>query len=125
MGVFKSMPMMLKIKVDESLFLRDPVETELGRSIIETGIKLMDTIGFEQFTFKKLATEIESTEASMYRYFESKHKFLGYLLSWYWMWLSYLVDFKTQNINDPKKLLEILLEILTQASEDDPATAQV
>jgi len=44
----------------------------------------MNTIGFERFTFRKLAQHISSTEASIYRYFESKHKFLIYLTEWYW-----------------------------------------
>ena len=61
-------------KLSEKLFLRDPQETELGRNIIRLSIKMMDEIGFEEFTFKKLAVKIKSTEASVYRYFDNKHK---------------------------------------------------
>ena len=119
------MPMTLKITVNEVLYLRDPMETELGRKIVDHSIKLIDTIGFEQFTFKKLAKKINSTEASMYRYFESKQKLVGYLLSWYWLWLAYLIEFRMHNLEDPERQLEVLLEILTQASTDDPTTAQI
>ncbi|MCB0319146.1 MAG: TetR/AcrR family transcriptional regulator, partial [Bdellovibrionales bacterium] len=107
------------------LFIRDPMETSLGRKIVDHGIKLVDSIGFEEFTFKKLATKINSTEASMYRYFESKQKFVGYLLSWYWLWLNYLVEIKTQNVSDDKKRFEILIETLTQSVQDDPATVHI
>ena len=47
----------------------------------------MNQIGFEAFTFKKLAQKINSTEASVYRYFMNKHMFLIYLSNLYWNWL--------------------------------------
>ncbi|MDH5608082.1 MAG: TetR/AcrR family transcriptional regulator, partial [Cyclobacteriaceae bacterium] len=37
-------------------------------------------IGFERFNFKKLSTTINSTEASVYRYFKNKHQLLDYLI---------------------------------------------
>ena len=74
--------MALAIKLQHELFLRDPQETELGKKIIEQGILLIDKLGFEEFTFKKLASKIGSTEASVYRYFENKHRLLMYLTAW-------------------------------------------
>ena len=71
-----------KIKLNEKLYLRDPEGTEIGKQIIRQGVKMISEIGYEQFTFKKLATEINSTEATVYRYFENKHKMLIYLLDW-------------------------------------------
>ena len=59
---------------------------------INTTFLNMVEIGFESFTFKKLAAKIESTEASVYRYFENKHKLLIYLVSWYWNWVEYRLD---------------------------------
>lgn len=35
--------------------------------------------GYEAFTFKKLAEDIGTTEAGIYRYFENKYKLLVYL----------------------------------------------
>ena len=63
----------IKFKLNESLYNRDPQDTDLGRKIIKHSIELMDEIGFEAFTFKKLAHRISSTEKSVYRYFENKH----------------------------------------------------
>ena len=51
------------IKVNEKVFLKDPESSDLGRSILEGGIDLIDEIGFEAFTFRKLAQKIGSTEA--------------------------------------------------------------
>ena len=107
------------IQINEKLFVRDPQETELGRNIITHSIILIDKLGFEQFTFRKLADEIHSTEASIYRYFENKHKLLVYLVSWYWAWLEYKIDYRTNNIEDPEKKLEIILEIIAESGQDD------
>ena len=64
--------------------LRHPWKTELGRQIIIHGIELCNTLGFEEFTFKKLGDRIGSPEASIYRYFENKHKLLLYIMALYW-----------------------------------------
>jgi len=113
------------IEVSEHLYLRDPQETALGKKIIEDSIYLIDDIGFEQFTFKKLAAQIESTEASVYRYFESKYQLLLYLESWYWHWIIYRLDFHAARVSDPKKRLDIILKLLTDSSVDDPASTYV
>ena len=60
--------MEIRFDLCPSLSHRDPQETELGRKIIEFSIILIEKIGFEAFTFKKLANEIGSTEKSIYRY---------------------------------------------------------
>ncbi|MEL6534579.1 MAG: TetR/AcrR family transcriptional regulator [Bacteroidota bacterium] len=115
----------VQIRVNDRIYLRDPEQTELGRRIIESAIKLIEKIGFEQFTFKKLANEIKSTEASIYRYFENKHKLLTYLVSWYWAWLEYQVEFQTHNIEDPKRRLQIALRILSDDISYDPQFSHV
>ena len=115
----------IRIQVHKSLYLRDPEDTELGRKIQERGILLIDKLGMEKFTFKKLAEDISSTEASMYRYFESKHQFLSYLLAWYWNRISYLINVRCSNISDPKTKLRIAIEVLTESAVDDPATPHV
>ena len=109
----------LQLTLNENLYLRDPQETDLGRKIISSGIKLIDEIGFEAFTFKKLANGIDSTEASIYRYFENKHRLLIYLNTWYWTWLEYTIDYRTNNIPDNERKLEIALEILAEQKKQD------
>ncbi|MEL6191766.1 MAG: TetR/AcrR family transcriptional regulator [Bacteroidota bacterium] len=105
---------MIQIRINEKLYLKDPESSKLGRGIVEHGIKLIDELGFEHFTFKKLAAEINSTEASIYRYFENKHKLLIYLVSWYWNWLDYQLMFSTNNIFDLKERLRIAFKIVTR-----------
>ena len=63
----------IKMVLNDGLYQRDPQETVLGQKIIKHSIVLIDEIGFEAFNFKKLASCMKSTEASVYRYFENKH----------------------------------------------------
>ena len=120
------MAVAIKMKLNEKLFLRDPQETKLGRKIIQYSILMIDEKGFEDFTFKKLADRIESTEASVYRYFENKHRLLLFLLSWYWEWIKYSIDLKIMNIEDPKRKLRIALETLVDTSHhDNPETEHI
>ncbi len=102
----------VQIKVNPQLFLRDPQESKLGKKIILYGIRLMDEIGLEVFTFKKLAAKMGSTEASIYRYFENKHLFLVYLMSWYWEWVNFRIDFNCMNVTDPKARLRIVIKTI-------------
>lgn len=103
----------LQIQVKEGLFLKNPESSELGKKIITGSIELIQDIGFEQFTFRKLAIQIKSTEASVYRYFESKHQILLYLSSWYWSWTEYRLVFALANIKSAKERLEIAIDLLT------------
>lgn len=115
----------LQLQINKNLFLRDPQETELGRNIIREGIRMIDEMGFEKFTFKKLAAEIDSTEASVYRYFENKHRLLVYLIVWYWNWLEYKIDYDTHNIEDPYTKLDIALRIIAEKKEKDPLFPEI
>ena len=96
----------LKITINDNVYLKDPESSSLGRRIVEHGILLINDLGFDNFTFKKLGERIESNESSVYRYFENKHKFLIYLTNWYWGWKEYQLAFATANIHDPKEKLE-------------------
>lgn len=106
----------IHIELNGNLYLRDPQYTKLGKQIIRESIYLIDEIGFEDFTFKKLATRIHSTEASIYRYFENKHRLLVYLLCWYWEWTRYLIEINTMNITDPREKLKIAISTLVDAT---------
>ena len=113
--------MAIAFKLNEHLYLRDPQDTELGRKIIEKGIALIDKLGFEQFTFKKLAEEIGSTEASLYRYFENKHRLLLYLSGWYWNWTEYRMELLTHPTQKAEEKLRWCLRVLTEEKKNDPA----
>ncbi|MEN9440937.1 MAG: hypothetical protein RLZ33_1013 [Bacteroidota bacterium] len=103
----------IKLPINEKLYLKDPQSSEIGNKILSESIELIIEIGFEKFTFKKLATKISTTEASIYRYFESKHKLLLYLINWYWSCIATRMLFETSNIQDPTLKLKKAIHILT------------
>lgn len=107
------MDFQVSFKVNEKIYLRDPESTEIGKQIVKNAIDLIYELGFEHFTFKKLAIHISSTEATVYRYFENKHRLLLYILNWYWCYMEFLVDFKLQNITIKKDRLQIIVSLLT------------
>ena len=109
----------IKIQVNEKLFVKNPETSVLGKKIIQESIILIDNIGFDDFTFKKLGEKLGSNESSIYRYFENKHKLLVYLSSWYWSWIEYRLVFATNNIADPFEKLRIAITIVTEKIEDD------
>ena len=115
----------IKITLNERLYLRDPQDTALGKNIIKHSILLIDEVGFEAFTFKKLAHRMQSTESSVYRYFENKHMLLLYLVSWFWEWVNYLIDINTKNIDDPKQRLKIIIRTICFASKENPSIQYV
>ncbi|WP_299127284.1 TetR/AcrR family transcriptional regulator [uncultured Winogradskyella sp.] len=109
----------LKIAVPDKIFIKDPESSNLGKRIIEHSILLIDDIGFDSFTFKKLGSKIGSNESSIYRYFESKHKLLLYLTSWYWAWIEYQLVFATHNVQDNKEQLNKAIEVVTRTIKED------
>lgn len=104
----------IKINVNDQVFNKDPESSELGKKIIENSIILIDDLGFDSFTFKKLGDHIGSNESSIYRYFDNKHKLLIYLTSWYWAWIEYLLVFTTNGIANPLEKLKKGLEVVAQ-----------
>lgn len=119
------MKLQLHVKMNEALFLRNPEGSELGKNIIKHSIQLIYNGGFEGFTFKKVAIDIGTTEASIYRYFENKHKLLIYLTAWYWGWLEFQISFHTNNINDPVVKLNRIITLLASTVKDDEQTSYV
>ncbi len=108
-----------KIAVNEKTYVKDPDSSALGKKIVEHSILMIQEIGFESFTFKKLGAKIGSNESSIYRYFENKHKLLLYLTSWYWGWLEYQLVFSTNSISEPWEKLEKAIAIITKPVEMD------
>lgn len=100
--------------IKKDTYIKDPFTSELGQAIIKESITMIDAIGFEEFTFKKLAAKISSTEATIYRYFENKHKLLLYLTSWYWSWIEYQMLIKNTNIISPVQRLKNAISVISQ-----------
>jgi AcrR family transcriptional regulator len=115
----------LKIAINEKIFLKDPESSKLGKRIVEHGILMINEMGFESFTFKKLGLRINSNESSIYRYFENKHKLLLYLTNWYWGWLEYQLVFETNSISEPKVKLSRSIEIITRKTKEDSAFSHI
>lgn len=108
------MAVQIKILPASELSLRDPQATELGRRILSSSITLLDELGLEAFNFRKLAEQLGSVEASIYRYFSSKHQLLLYLVSWYWDWVHHLVNQAIAPANTPEERLRAAIGALTR-----------
>jgi AcrR family transcriptional regulator len=104
----------IRVEVNSNLFLKDPFSSELGVLIVQEGAHLIQELGMEHFTFKKLGAKIGSTEAAIYRYFENKHKLLLYLSAWYWAWLEHNLVFGTANQSDPVGRLSVAIRLLVE-----------
>jgi AcrR family transcriptional regulator len=115
----------VKIEINDKIYVKDPQSSDLGKRIVEHGINMIFEMGFDKFTFKKLGEKISSNESSIYRYFESKHKLLLYLASWYWGWLEYKLVFATNSIPNAEEKLKRALEIITSATEEDRSVSHV
>lgn len=109
----------INLQVNENLYLKNPESSDLGKKIVTGSIDLIDELGFDSFTFRKLGVQIKSTEASIYRYFESKHKLLLYLNSWYWHWMDYRIVFGLANVDSPFERLNRAILILTEEITED------
>ena len=109
----------LQIKIRSSLFSKDPESSDLGRDIISKSIEMINLLGFESFTFKKLGAAIGSNESSVYRYFSNKHMLLVYLLNWYWSWMDYKIVLQTSNLNKAKDKINKAVELLVADVKQD------
>ncbi|MEQ9285349.1 MAG: TetR/AcrR family transcriptional regulator [Cyclobacteriaceae bacterium] len=107
----------ISIVIEKKYYNKDPQSSDLGKNIVSTSIELMNQLGFELFTFKKLASAIDSTEASIYRYFDNKHKLLVYITTWYWAWVEYMIDVSTHHIKASDEKLKEMIKIICHASE--------
>lgn len=114
-----------RIKIHDKIYVKDPGSSDLGKRIIEESIVMIDEMGFESFTFKKLGDRIKSNESSVYRYFENKHKLLLYLAAWFWGWLEYKMVFATYGIAEGTEKLKKAIAILTQPFEEDASFSHI
>lgn len=104
--------------INPSIYVKDPESSELGRRIVKRGIDLIYEFGFEAFTFKKLAIDMHSTEATIYRYFESKHRLLLYIMVWYWHFIAFQLKMKLKYSSDPKSKLKEIINLLTHFNDE-------
>ncbi|HQV50815.1 MAG: TetR/AcrR family transcriptional regulator [Flavobacteriales bacterium] len=86
---------------DTSLHLRDPAASAVGGRILSEGLALMNELGLEAFTFRKLADRAECTEATIYNYFTNKQRLLQYYFQLYWMWLDTHCQQEGHTLTDP------------------------
>jgi len=115
----------IQIEVNPELYIKNPNSSDLGRKIISNSIEMINDMGFEAFTFKKLGEAIQSNESSIYRYFDSKHSLLIYLTSWYWTWTECRIVFATANVQPSEERLKIALCILTTPVQEDTSISHV
>ena len=113
------MDLQLNVKMNSRLFVKDPAESALGKSIVEKSITLIYELGFEDFTFKKLAGAVGTTEASIYRYFENKHRLLTYILAWFWACLEYQLVYHTNNLPGSREKIHTVIRLVMFTLEDD------
>lgn len=116
------MALELNFKLPSKLYIKDPQDSTYGRRLLSDAIELIDELGFEKFTFKKLGIKMSSSEVSIYRYFENKHLLLLYLNCWYWEWVAYLISIKTMNVKSTQKQLEIAIHCMIHAGSESKLT---
>lgn len=109
----------INITISDELYTKDPESSDLGKKIVSKSIEMINDLGFECFTFKKLGNAIGSNESSIYRYFDSKHALLVYLINWYWGWIEYRLVFATTNITSSEEKLNNAIKLLTQEVKED------
>ena len=54
----------LHIIINPDLYTKNPESSVLGQKIVSKSIEMIDALGFEDFTFKKLGLEIGSNESA-------------------------------------------------------------
>jgi len=99
-------------EINPDIYLKDPQDSVLGRNILVQGALMINELGYEEFTLRKLAVKLATTESSIYRYFENKHRLLLYLVSWYWRWLEYQIKEVDKHYTNQDQKIHQLLELL-------------
>lgn len=103
---------LVHLRPDVSLSLKDPESSDLGRMMLQEGLALMDELGLEAFTFKKLAVHMGSTEVSLYKYFPNKQRLLQYYYQLYWLWLRQVCGRHAERANSPREALEPVIAVV-------------
>ena len=109
----------LQVELAPSFYKKNPTSSALGKRIVSSGLDLLNSKGYLHFTFKELAEKTKSTEASIYRYFDSKEQFLAYCSGAYWVQLKHRLGMYTLNIPDSKTYFERTLDVLLNELQDE------
>ncbi len=115
----------VSIKVNKHIYLKNPESSDLGKKIVAGSIELIQELGIDQFNFRKLGQHISTTEASIYRYFENKHKLLLYLTAWYWRWMESRLFFATTNIDCPLERLRRAVATVSEKVKQDSSFTHI
>lgn len=105
-------------RINDEIYLKDPIQSELGKKIICNSVEMLQSMGYEKFNFKKLGIAISSNEASIYRYFSNKQNLLVYLSAWYFESQNYAIRLKTKDIVDPREKLRKAIKTLVYISDE-------
>lgn len=101
------------------LYLRNPMNSELGRQLVIDAAAMIGAEGLGTFTLLKLARRVGCTEASVYRYFSSKQQLLHYLLNLYWAYLTFSLEYHFKKHKSPKKQLREAIEFISNPDLDE------
>lgn len=93
------------------LFRKEPETSRLGKKLIREAIDFLIAQGLERLTFKKLAEQMGSTEASIYRYFTNKHQMFCYLVFYALKHLLYYLQQQKAEVAETQQY-QILLRLL-------------
>jgi AcrR family transcriptional regulator len=115
----------LLFKPDAALSLREPTATELGRSVLVEGLALLNELGLEAFTFRKLAARAGCTEVSIYKYFANKQRLLQYHFQLYWLWLLQVGAQEVVMAGDARAALRRVVDVLCGLWPGDLPALQV
>jgi len=102
-----------------ALYLKDPLSSPVGMQILASAVPMLQSTGLEGLTFKKLAFEMKSTEATIYRYFSNKQQLLMYSMSIYAAALQMKMMLTTSNIAEPKEKLRAAIKSLLELPKRD------
>jgi len=93
------------------------MSSDTGRKILSHGAPLILELGLENFTTKKLAQAAGITEATVYKYFQNKHRLLQYYFQLYWTWLEQQVKVFTAIEQDDTQRLVKMVRIIAHIPE--------
>lgn len=102
----------LVLKPEAALSLKDPMGSAIGQALLRDGLELMIELGYEGFTFRKLAERSGTTEVTVYKYFANKQRLLQYYYQLYWLWLRQLGSQQVERHSDARKALSGIVEAL-------------
>ena len=112
------------LDLDPSLTLRD-TSSPMGRRILSEGLDLMNELGLEAFTFKKLAERTGCTEVTVYHYFANKQRLLQYYFQLYWLWMQAHCEQEGRTLKDPRARLRGDISALCGIWPKDALAAQL